>query len=141
MQLTEVKMPSLQKNPGRLVRQIRQQPNIDLWKKWAYEIKKALADHEEQYGVLPGKGSRLPIIDKHRRMFDSHGSSLEEAIRAAVDDDAYWQGLAAHPGAAYASDRYLVQSASDAYDEVRRHPGFNPKTLELRRKRIAKDLR
>lgn len=128
-------MPSLQKNPRRLILELRQQPDHDLWHKWVVEIRQILTDYYLEHGEYPSKPSRIARIDWLRRIFDSHGSNLAEAVEAAEDDQEYWDRLANHPGGSYA-DVIPFESVSAAFEELQKLPGYNRNTLKYYRWRF-----
>lgn len=140
---SECIVAKLQKNPTRLNNQLRQQPSIELWKKWAHEIREELYLHWDMNQMLPVQGSRLKVVDKHRRMFDSHGSNLMEAILMPDNHPTYWLKLSEHEGGSYASEEKTSQTAAwDAMSMLVKSPTFNPDTFEVIWERyVAKNLR
>lgn len=111
-------MPSLQKNPRRLLLQIRPQSNEELWHKWAHDIREELWLHYDMNNQIPFPGSRLKRTDELRRLFDSHGSNLEEAIMTPDNHPTYWKELASHPGSSKAKVGEGL-SAWEAFDKVK----------------------
>lgn len=122
-------MSKLQKNPGRLLRQLRPQPDIELWKKWAREMREELYLNYEQSLEIPIPASRLRVVDKHRRMFDSRNSNPQEAIETPDNHPTYWKSLAEHPGGDNAKP--CDYSVWAAWENVRGHPGLNLENFEV----------
>lgn len=123
-------MVRVQKNPRRLALELRQQPDPDLWRKWVVEIRQILTNYYLEHGYYPQKASKIARIDWLRRMFDSHGSNLAEAVEAAEDDQEYWDRLVNHPGGSYA-DVIPFESVSVAFIELQKSPGYNRNTFKF----------